>query len=160
MKIDRLILGGFQTNCYVVRRDESAQECLIVDAGLDADELLAFLMQNALRPVAIVLTHGHADHIVGVAALRRQFPDVKVYIHPSDAGLLDDPRANLRSIELIVDGQSMGTLNWYGPHLADREGQHVLLWSTRDSGSEGGDTAEVRRIWIKGSSIFDHDRKW
>ncbi len=95
MKIDRLILGEFQTNCYVVRRDESATDCLIVDAGLDAGDLIRFIKQHELHPVAVVLTHGHADHIVGLAALRQSFPEVTTYIHKLDADMLADPEANL-----------------------------------------------------------------
>ena len=95
MQIDRLILGDFQTNCYVVRRDEAAVECLIVDPGFDADELLDFLSQRWLDPVAVIITHGHADHIAGVAALRQQYPKIKVYIHKADSGLLTDSEANL-----------------------------------------------------------------
>lgn len=95
MKIDRLILGEFQTNCYVVRVDESASDCLTIDAGLDADDLIAFLKQHRLNPVATILTHGHVDHIVGVAALRQHFPQIRVYIHKLDAGMLTDPHANL-----------------------------------------------------------------
>jgi hydroxyacylglutathione hydrolase len=95
MKIDRLILGEFQTNSYVVRKDESAVDCLVIDAGLDASDLVAFLRQHRLNPVAVVLTHGHIDHIAGLAALRRQFPRLKVYVHRLDASLLSEPRANL-----------------------------------------------------------------
>ena len=95
MKIDRLILGEFQTNGYVVRRDESAVDCLIIDAGLDAGDLIRFLQQHELHPVAVVLTHGHADHIVGLAALRQSFPEVTTYIHTLDADMLADPEANL-----------------------------------------------------------------
>jgi len=95
VKIDRLILGDFQTNCYVVRKDESVSDCLIVDAGLEAEELLDFLTRHRLNPLAVVLTHGHVDHIVGTTALRRQFPQVRLYIHRLDAPMLADPRANL-----------------------------------------------------------------
>jgi len=95
MKVDRFILGDFQTNCYVLRADESGADCLIVDAGLDSRELLASLERDRLNPVAIVLTHGHADHIVGLEALRRRFGSMKVYIHTLDAALLSDPEANL-----------------------------------------------------------------
>jgi len=95
MKIDRLILGEFETNCYVVRADESALGCLIVDAGLDAGDLIEFLKQHQLAPAAVILTHGHADHIAGLAALRQHYSGIRVYIHQSDAELLDDPGANL-----------------------------------------------------------------
>lgn len=95
MKIDRLILGEFQTNCYVVRADESASDCLVVDSGLDARDLIGFLKQHQLTPLAVVLTHGHVDHIVGTAALRQNFPQIRVYIHKLDAPMLIDAQANL-----------------------------------------------------------------
>ena len=98
MKIDRLVIGDFQTNCYVVRRDESATDCLVIDTGLEAEEMVAFLEQHQLTPVAVVLTHGHADHIVGMAALRARFGDLKTYIHKADAHLLTDPEANLSAL--------------------------------------------------------------
>jgi hydroxyacylglutathione hydrolase len=98
LKIDRLILGAFETNCYVVRKDESATECLVIDTGLDGGDLVAFLEEHQLAPVAVVLTHGHADHIVGLAALRQRYPGIKVFIHELDAPLLTDPDANLSGL--------------------------------------------------------------
>jgi glyoxylase-like metal-dependent hydrolase (beta-lactamase superfamily II) len=95
MKIDRFILGDFETNCYVVRVDESAAECLVIDPGFDAQQVVAFLGDRSLNPVAAILTHGHADHIVGLDVLRRQFPQMKVCIHKGDAGMLMDAAANL-----------------------------------------------------------------
>lgn len=95
MKIDRFILGDFQTNCYVVRDDESAKDCIVIDAGFGSDPLVEFLLRNQMNPVALVLTHGHADHIVGLEVLRDRFPQMRVYIHERDAGLLTDPEANL-----------------------------------------------------------------
>jgi hydroxyacylglutathione hydrolase len=126
MKIDRLILGGFETNCYVVRRDESARDCLIVDAGLDARDMIEFLKQHQLAPVAVVLTHGHADHIAGLAALQQHYPGITVYLHKSDADLLKDPGANLS----VLAGVSFTT-----------EPADVLL--------EDGDTVEEAGLRLK-----------
>ena len=95
MKIDYLILGEYQTNCYVLRNNESVRDCLVIDPGLEADELIEFLDEQKLNPVAVVLTHGHIDHIAGVAALRSRFPEIKVYIHNLDAKMLTEPNINL-----------------------------------------------------------------
>ena len=98
MKIDCLSLGAYETNCYVLRSGEAAKDCLIVDAGLGAGKLIKFLQEHELNPVAVVLTHGHIDHIAGVAALRTELPDIKVYIHKLDAKMLTEPHSNLSAM--------------------------------------------------------------
>ncbi len=98
MKIDSLILGMYETNCYVLRSPEEAKDCLVIDAGLEAGKLINFLQENKLNPVALVLTHGHIDHIAGVNALRAQFPIIKVYIHKLDAEMLEKPVSNLSAM--------------------------------------------------------------
>jgi len=95
MKIDRLILGEFETNCFVLRNSETVSDCVIIDTGLDSRPLLKFLQENNLNPAALVLTHGHIDHIAGVEALRKNFPSVPIYIHKLDAQMLTDAEGNL-----------------------------------------------------------------
>ena len=107
MKIDRLILGAYQTNCYILRASQAAKNCLVIDTGLEADELIDFLERHRLNPAGVVLTHGHIDHIAGTTELRRTYPDIKVYIHKLDAGkvpqrtedrnLTSDPSTALRA---------------------------------------------------------------
>ncbi len=98
MKIERMTLGAYETNCYILRGIESSRDCLVIDPGLDADRLIDLLEEERLSPVAVVLTHGHIDHIAGVAALRNIFPDMKVCIHELDAGMLCEPHANLSTM--------------------------------------------------------------
>jgi len=88
MKIDHLVLGDFETNCYCLRADESVKHCLIIDTGLDAGPLLAYLRENELTPIALILTHGHADHIAGIKDLRANWPDIKIAVHKDDANML------------------------------------------------------------------------
>ncbi len=98
MKIDCLVLGAYETNCYVLRGSEQTQDCLIVDPGLGAGRLTKFLKETHLNPAAVVLTHGHIDHIGGLASLRMNYPQVKVHIHSLDAGMLAEPGANLSAM--------------------------------------------------------------
>ncbi|MBN2455212.1 MAG: MBL fold metallo-hydrolase [Sedimentisphaerales bacterium] len=98
MKIDCLILGVYQTNCYVLRDKPASKECLIIDTGLNSGKMLEFLTETLSEPVAVVLTHGHADHIAGLAELRKSYPKIKVYIHKLDAVMLADSRTNLSEL--------------------------------------------------------------
>lgn len=101
MKIDCLILGAYQTNCYILRQNESSKDCLIIDTGLESKPLINFLHKYELNPVAVILTHGHGDHITGVVDLRKNFPDIKIYIHKLDAEMLTQPDSTL----LILAGK-------------------------------------------------------
>jgi len=98
MKTDRLVLGAFETNSYILRDNETAKDCVIIDTGLGAQPLLGFLESNELRPAALMLTHGHADHIAAVNELRRRYPQMKLYIHKLDAAMLSDPITNLSGL--------------------------------------------------------------
>ncbi|MBN2018814.1 MAG: MBL fold metallo-hydrolase [Sedimentisphaerales bacterium] len=105
MKIDRLVLGEFETNCYILRSSEQATDCLIIDTGLDVRPLMEFLENHKANPIAMVLTHGHIDHIAGVEELRAKYPAIKVYIHKADADLLANSVSNLS----FMTGDSFST---------------------------------------------------
>jgi hydroxyacylglutathione hydrolase len=82
--------GAFAANCYVVA-SAPGEECVIIDPGQDAeqgiDELLA---EHRLRPAAVLLTHGHIDHVWSVAPVCGA-KGIPAYIHPDDRALLSDP---------------------------------------------------------------------
>jgi len=98
MQIDCMILGDFQTNCYVVRESAQPGDCLIIDPGLSAEPLLEFLQQEQLRPVRILLTHGHCDHIAGIPLLRRHYNPLPICIGTADADALTDGGLNLSAM--------------------------------------------------------------
>jgi len=98
MKVDRLVLGAFETNCYILSENPEARDCLIIDTGLEAGGLTDLLDARGLEATALILTHGHADHIGGTAELRNILPNLKVYVHRLDAEMLTGMRDNLSAM--------------------------------------------------------------
>ena len=82
MKIDILRLGSYQTNCYIVRATESTC-CAVIDPGSEPDRVLAYLEKEGLSLDAILLTHGHFDHVGAVRALAEK-TDCRVYLCEED----------------------------------------------------------------------------
>ena len=67
----------------------------MVDPGLEPDLILQALDERRLTPAAILLTHGHCDHIAGNAAMKERWPDVPLVIGAGDAVKLIDPQRNM-----------------------------------------------------------------
>ncbi|MFN2606704.1 MAG: MBL fold metallo-hydrolase [Acidimicrobiales bacterium] len=89
----RLWIAG--TNAWVVAPSGPGGECVLVDAPPDPEAILDHLSEHDLRLVAILATHGHADHVGGVAeVVGAQHHDVPVHLHDADRHLLDDPVGN------------------------------------------------------------------
>ena len=84
----------FAENTYIVWLD-GHPEALVIDPGLEPQLILDFLAARGLRAVAILNTHGHADHIAGNADLKAAFPDAPLIIGRADAPLLADPVLNV-----------------------------------------------------------------
>ena len=98
MKIKTLVLGTFQTNSYVLQSDEGARECVVIDTGLSADALTAHIQSQSLIPKALILTHGHGDHIAGVPEMLSLWPEIEVYAHQAESAVLSDPNLNLSTM--------------------------------------------------------------
>lgn len=92
-QIKTIVVGPFQVNCYLVMRPEP-KEAVIVDPGADADRIVQEIERLDMEPKAILLTHGHGDHIAAVSELIKQF-DLKLYVGKDDADLLSDPEKNV-----------------------------------------------------------------
>ena len=91
MDIRNYELGLLQTNCYVVGNDD---KLVIIDPGGCPSSFIRTLQQDGRTPEAILLTHGHFDHIMGVDELAAHF-DLPVYALEQEAATLNDPAFNL-----------------------------------------------------------------
>ena len=87
---------AFGTNCWVLA-DGPGQECLVVDPGFGVvDRLQEVLREHRLRPAAVLLSHGHADHVWSVTPVSRTAGEaVAVHVHRDDRYRLRDPLAQL-----------------------------------------------------------------
>jgi hydroxyacylglutathione hydrolase len=103
--------GSFAANCYLVAA-APGEQCLIIDPGQDAaDGIEEIVERYRLRPAAVLLTHGHIDHIWSVAPVCGA-RDIPAYIHPDDRALLTDPA---RGLSLLPGQQLFGGLTFTEP---------------------------------------------
>ena len=93
MILQRLVVGPFASNCYIVG-SESTKEGMIVDPGAEADNIIRVVKEWGLDIKCIVVTHGHIDHIDALQKVK-EMTGAEVAIHADDAGLLQNQPLSL-----------------------------------------------------------------
>ncbi|MGZ4453751.1 MAG: MBL fold metallo-hydrolase [Nocardioides sp.] len=114
--------GPWGTNCYVAATGPGT-ECVVIDPGMDASDGIAqVIAEHRLKPVAVLVTHGHVDHMFSVAPVAGTY-DATAWIHPKDRHLLADPMAGMSpdTARMLLGGDH----TWAEPddvrELADRQ---------------------------------------
>lgn len=92
-RVHTVVVGPFAVNCYVLW-NEATREGVLIDPGAEAESIKAEMDQISMIPKAILLTHGHGDHIAAVRELKEEF-DIPLYIGAGEETLLADPQANV-----------------------------------------------------------------
>lgn len=107
-----MVLGPVQTNCFFLI-NEDTKELLIIDPADRAQGIIDWIQSEGLKPVAILLTHGHFDHIMAVEGLRKEY-QIPMYASKDEVEVLANPQLNVSTMmgayvsmkadELFADG--------------------------------------------------------
>lgn len=93
LDIQKLEIGPLDACCYIIA--SKCSEAILIDPGGDVEMIIDCLEKRRLRPVTLINTHGHGDHIGGNKALKEKYPDIQICIHKDDEEMLADPFKNL-----------------------------------------------------------------
>jgi glyoxylase-like metal-dependent hydrolase (beta-lactamase superfamily II) len=96
LKVERLPVGIYLANCYLVYCDDT-KDALVIDPGGDSDEILDRIEKLGLKIKYIILTHGHGDHIGGLLDVKNK-TGAPVLIHEKDEEYLKDNQKNLSNM--------------------------------------------------------------
>lgn len=95
MKTEKFVLGPVGTNCYIVS-NEQIKECFLVDMAACPPELVSHIKNSGLTVKAVLLTHGHFDHIMGLDRFLEEFK-VPVYACAAEREVLESAQLNSSS---------------------------------------------------------------
>lgn len=150
MEISVLRLGQIGTNCYIFRR-EGGYKCGVVDPGDQGEQVARWLVEKGLEAEAVLLTHGHFDHILGIPGLREEWPDLPVYCHPADLGGGDTTS---------LFGETFPTVRSFGDITPYREGETVEVDGIRlevldtPGHTPGSVTLRAENVLFTGDTLF------
>jgi len=105
MDYKKIVTGQLEVNTYVI--PQANGDCLVIDPSDHCRDVVKYLQKEKLRPTAILLTHGHFDHIMGIPEILGECKEAKIFIHDNDKAMLADPSRNgsvLMGENFSVDG--------------------------------------------------------
>ncbi|MCK9189956.1 MAG: MBL fold metallo-hydrolase [Sphaerochaetaceae bacterium] len=87
MFIERLVVGPYETNCYILGEEETGS-AWIIDPGAEAASIIEVLESRHVYPGSVLLTHGHWDHITALPELVKKYPELEIVVGADDAKYL------------------------------------------------------------------------
>jgi glyoxylase-like metal-dependent hydrolase (beta-lactamase superfamily II) len=86
MKYELVVVGALETNCYLVY-DEETRECAVIDPGADPEKIISTIADLELKPIIVINTHGHVDHIGANSDIVQKYA-IPLAMHAADTGML------------------------------------------------------------------------
>ena len=97
LELQKCIVGSVSTNCYLLKNKETG-EMLIIDPGDNAGKIEKKILEMQGKPMAILLTHGHFDHILAAEEIRKKY-NIPIYADQKEEKTLQDARINLTAYQ-------------------------------------------------------------
>lgn len=120
MKVEKFVTGIISTNCYLAV-NEKTKQAVVIDPAAAPARLMDHIREEGLKIEAILLTHGHFDHIMGIDGFLKEY-EVPVYVHEDDLPMMEDPQWNQSAIytagytfskaEPVRDGQVLSYVGY------------------------------------------------
>lgn len=153
IEVEKLVLGAVSTNVYLVFYNGN---CIIVDPSDEAERIISCIEARKAKPLAVLITHGHFDHIMAAPVLAKKY-GIKIYAGEADRQLLEDSKLNLGQSFLGEDftmeadeylkngdelefegfklkvmytpGHTVGSISFYSDDLEDNEAFKKVIFS-------------------------------
>ncbi|MGC9329078.1 MAG: MBL fold metallo-hydrolase [Candidatus Hinthialibacter sp.] len=151
IRVVQIPVGALRANCYLVYDDKSRQT-VVIDPGDESETILSRIQELQIKPVLILLTHGHGDHIGAVGDLKNAF-QIPVAVHREEANMLLDAQANLSGLfgepvlsppadRLLKDGDEI------------EFGDHIITVAHTPGHSPGGVCFGLNNHLFTGDALF------
>ena len=149
VNIRALVLGDYQTNCYILWAKGSAA-CVVVDPGYSPEQILAYAARQGLHIEAVLLTHGHFDHVGAVCVLREK-TGCALWMH---AGDYRQPKSPVHDYLFPLHDQQLGEIRFCGDgDIISAAGLRFAVLSTPGH-SEGSVCYLCEDVLISGDTLF------
>ena len=153
IEVEKLVLGAVSTNVYLIFYNGN---CLIIDPSDEAERIISCIEERKAKPLAVLITHGHFDHIMAAPVLAKKY-GIKIYAGEADRQLLEDSKLNLgqsflgenftmEADEYLKDGDELefegfklkvmytpghtvGSISFYSDDLEDNEAFKKVIFS-------------------------------
>lgn len=93
LAVKHMVVGAVATNCYLAENTKT-KEALVIDPGDSAGRIAKIIRDAGMKPVAVLLTHGHFDHAMAAEELASEF-GIEIYAHEQEKETLEDARINV-----------------------------------------------------------------
>ena len=121
MTVKQFLAGPIGTNCYLLI-NEKTKEAVIVDPASCPDYMMNYIKTEEIKLKAVLLTHAHFDHIMGIDDVLNKYGKMPVYVHEADKPMLEDPQQNMtmscgfpcayKGAQAVQDGQVLSLIGY------------------------------------------------